>query len=430
LEVLAARLPYLHPRQGPVTAVASVRATREERRRAFGPGEAARIARALDGALVPAVETGTVLLLRGWGWTRVRERSPLAPVEPLSARARAAGLRAFDLVLREAGSGRPLAGVPLVVEAPDGDERGVTTDGAGRVRIEGLPPGSCLVGSAVEDARVETSYVACAGPAGAGAGAPIRPAHLVQVERHRVRAGETLDGIAATHGVPWERIARFNWGATDPEALEVGYRQTLGCTRRAADGRLRFDDGDDPGILLVPRAWTARLAVGAAHEVFVAPLRPLFLRLENEAGLALPAARYRARFADGSERTGTLGRRGIARLDGVPEGPFTVAYPDELDLLAASLAASVRRALDQAAPAPLFTLLMQSPEVVSRATALYAQHFDDLTGRGLAADIDQMVTDPDARRPLLGLCALAGLKVGGVDAVAVATSGSRRPAAS
>jgi hypothetical protein len=88
----------------------------------------------------------------------------------------------------------------------------------------------------------------------------------------------------------------------------------------------------------------------------------------------------------------------------------------------------VRRALEEAAPAPLFTLLMQSPEVVARSTALYARYFDDLTGRGLAADIDQAITDPDARRPLLGLCALAKLEIDGAGAVAIATS--RRPAAS
>jgi hypothetical protein len=35
------------------------------------------------------------------------------------------------------------------------------------------------------------------------------------------------------------------------------------------------------------------------------------------------------------------------------------------------------------------------------------------------ADIDQIVTDPDARRPLLALCATAGLAVQGSDGVTV-----------
>jgi hypothetical protein len=197
----------------------------------------------------------------------------------------------------------------------------------------------------------------------------------------------------------------------------------VGCTRLRPDGTLRFDDGDAPGILLVPRPWQARLAVGSLHELLVAPLRPLFLCLENEAHLRIPGAAFQARFADGSARTGRLGASGIARLEGVPEGPFTVSYPDDLHLLAGSLAASVRRAFDEHATAPLFTLLMQSQEVVARAGAIYQRYFDDLTGQGLAADIDQVVTDPDARRPLLALCALAGLAVEGMFQVNVGLRG-------
>jgi hypothetical protein len=232
------------------------------------------------------------------------------------------------------------------------------------------------------------------------------------VSRHRVRTGETPSSIASLHGVPWDRIAAFNWGTTDQAALEAHYRATLGCTRRAPDGRgLRFDDGDDPGILLVPRPVEARLPVGAVHRLLAAPRRTLFLSLENEAGLALPAASFHVRFADGSERRGALGGRGIARLEGVPDQPFVVSYPDEVDLLARSLAVSVRRALDEQATGPLFTLLMQSQEVVDRAVAIYDRHLDDLGGRGLAADIDLVVTDPEARRPLRALGALAGLAI-------------------
>ena len=103
----------------------------------------------------------------------------------------------------------------------------------------------------------------------------------------------------------------------------------------------------------------------------------------------------------------------------MPDQPFTVSYPDELDLLTKSLAVSVRKAFDEQATAPLFTLLMQSQEVVDRAIATYDEHLNDLTGKGLAADIDQVVTDPEARRPLLALCVLAGLNVEGVSAVSV-----------
>jgi hypothetical protein len=395
-----------------VTAVPSPQATREERRRAYPRVEAVRIARAVGlRALVPALETGALLLLRGWGWTRARERAPLRALAPRPAPPRGVGPRTFDLVLVERGSGRPLEGVALEVVTPDGDQRRLATDGDGRARLDGLLPGVCSVSSVLDGARAEGSFTPCAGVHRVGGAPPIHAGHLVEVERHRVRTGETPETLAAAHGLPWERIAAFNWGTADPEALERSFALTLGCTRRTPEGRLRFDDGDDPGIILVPRPWTARLSVGAAHEIVVAPLRPLFLRLENDAGLPLPGARYTARFADGGERSGLLGNRGIARLDGVPEGPFTVSYPDEETLLATSLAASVRWALEQGATAPLFTLLMQSAEVVAGATAIYARHFDDLTGRGLAADIDQVVTDADARRPLRALCQIAGVEV-------------------
>jgi hypothetical protein len=327
--------------------------------------------------------------------------------------------KVFELRLLDAVTARPLAEVPLQILTPAGDERLVMTDQAGLVRLCDLDPGSCQVTSLVDQARLATAYALAPAPLPAAArGRRLEPApssspsHLVDVVRHRVRSGETPASIARQHDVPWETIALFNWGTADPAVLERHFRQTLGCTRRTPDGRaLRFDDGDDPGILLVPRRWEARLAVGAAHELWLAPLRAVFLSLENEAGLALPGARYHVRFADGSERQGRLGGRGIARLDGVPALPFTVSYPDELELLAASFAASVRRALDEPATAPLVGLLMQSPEVVARAVALYDEHLDDLGGQGLAADIDRTITDPEARRPLLALCALAGLPI-------------------
>ena len=416
MSALALRESVLDARVGPITTVAASRATAEERRRAYGRSEAARVARRLGwSGLVGALEAGTVLLLRGWGWTRERERSPLAVSAPAAPRGRAVRPRTFTLTILEGRSRRPLHGVPLEVVTPAGETRRVATDDAGRVRIEGLPSGSCLVTSIVDDARVETSYVAGAAGGGRGEG-PLRPAHLVEIDRYHVRSGDTLDAIAAVHDVTGDRLAEFNWGTSDLDALDQRCRDTLG-SRPGPDGRVRFDDTDDPGILLVPHPWSARLTVGAEHELAVAPLRPLFLRLENEARLPLPAARYTVRFADGTTRAGALGRRGIARLDGVPEAAFTVAYPDELELLATSLAASVRRAFDEQATAPLFTLLMQSPEVLARAAEIYRRHFDDLTGHGLAADIDQMITDPDARRPLLGLCALAGLPVEGVASV-------------
>jgi len=411
--VLAQR-SFLHAARGPVTVVAEFRATPDERRRAYPAREAVRVVRPI-GVACGAIAAGTLLVVPGWGWQRERdEEEVVAP--PLRAPAQTPSQlvrKAFELAVIEVGAGRPLANVPFEVVTPEGETRQLRSDGDGRVRIAEVAPGACTVSSVIDEARVETSYVVSGvGPArGVARGRPPELAHVVTADRHRVRTGDTPGSIAQLHGVAWDRIARFNWGTADPGALQVHYRDTLGCTRRSPDGALRFDDSDAPGVLLIPRPWQARLAVGSLHELPVAPLRPLFLCLENEARLRIPGAVFQIRFADGSARSGRLGRSGIARVDGVPEGPFTVSYPDELELLAGSLAASVRRALDESATAPLFTLLMQSQEVVDRATGIYGRYFDDLTGQGLAADIDQVVTDPDARRPLAALCALAGLPV-------------------
>ena len=238
-----------------------------------------------------------------------------------------------------------------------------------------------------------------------------------------MKTGDTPESLARDAGLPWDDIARFNAHTTDPAELQDFFRDCVGCTRKTPDGKaFVFDDGDEPGILLIPRPWTGAFAVGMTHTILVAPLRSVFLALENELGLAIPGASYEAVFADGSVRHGQLGRSGIARVKGVAEGPFSVAYPDQQDLLARSLAASTRRAFDQQATGPLFFLLGQEQAVIDKAVGYYAQYFDDLSGQGLVADIDQVVTDADARPPLIFLCALAGLPIEGTDGVTVQDS--------
>lgn len=345
----------------------------------------------------------------------------LEPALTPSQLAKAMARARFDLVLLAADSGSPLVDVPLQVTTPDGATRTVRTDAAGAIGLADLEPGSCTVTSIVDGSEMRRAYaLQGAGPPGKGetTGKGDRrqadgPVHLVDAAVHRVRTGETPATIAKAWGVLWDDIARFNWGTTDPDALEDHYRDHLGCARRGPGGGHVFDDDDDPGVLLVPRPWEQSFPTGAAHTLYLSPLRTLTIALETEAGLPIPGTPYHLRFVGGQERTGVLGRRGIARLAGVPDEPFAVSYPDEQDILAKSFAASIRKAFDEQATGPLFQLLMQDQSVIDRAAAAYADHFDDLTGQGLAADIDQVVTDPEARRPLLALCALAGLAIEG-----------------
>jgi hypothetical protein len=93
----------------------------------------------------------------------------------------------------------------------------------------------------------------------------------------------------------------------------------------------------------------------------------------------------------------------------VPPGPFTISYPDLDDLFAKSVAACVRRALQDHATGPLFYLLMQPRPAIDRAIAAYDRHFNDLGGRGLIEDLYAALTDPEALAPAEALLACAGL---------------------
>jgi hypothetical protein len=337
--------------------------------------------------------------------------------------------KAIQVTFLEIGTQRPLSGTAFMVEKPDGSQGRETTSSAGLISIDGLDPGACQFTSLINGATLATSYSVAAGnpPADGDSDedddddadadkSPIKNALVVSAEAYHVKTGDTPDSIAAKSGVDWNAIAQFNFETTDPDQLETYYRDRVGCTNQTPDGKKYvFDDEDDPGVILIPRAWESSFAVGDTYTVWVEPQRTIFISLENEDELALPGAAYQVDFEDGSTRQGQLGSSGIARVTGVPDGPFAVSYPDRDDLLARSIAASMRQAFDQQDTGPLFFMLGQSPDVVQQTVAVYEQYFNDLSGDGLAADIDQVVTDDDARPPLVFLCALAGIPIDGTD---------------
>jgi hypothetical protein len=370
-----------------------------------------------------------VLLLR----RLPQEERRLAPtsIEPplTPSRLRRLALeRDIEVRFIEAGSGRPIADAAFLVQTPDGDESRMMTSSTGALKLTGLAPGLCTVTSLIEGATIATSYEVRGGATPPHAnenenGPPVRPSCLVAAEAHHVKTGETPASIAEQAGIPWETITHFNWETSDPDQLQGMFRRRLGCTRRTPDAKTYvFDDKDDPGIILLPRPWQASFSVGEVHTVQVAPMRTVYITLENEVGLPIPGAAYELTFADGSQRRGRLGRSGIARLTGVPYAAFSITYPDQKELLARSLAASVRRAFDEQATGPLFYLLGQEQEVIDQAASVYAELYNDLTGNGLVADIDQVVTDPEARPPLTFLCKLAGLAIEGADTAIVQRS--------
>ena len=339
--------------------------------------------------------------------------------------------KAIQVTFLEVGTQRPLSGAAFTVVKPDGSSGRESTSSAGVISLSGLDPGACQFTCLINGATVTKSYSGAAGdPPGDGDSddddddtddddsdtSPIENAFVVDAEAYHVKTGDTPESIAAKSGVDWNTIAQFNYETTDPDELETFYRDRLGCTNQTPDGKKYvFDDDDDPGIILIPRAWESSFAVGDTYTVWLTPERTIFISLENEDELALPGAAYQVELADGSTREGQLGDSGIARLTGVPDGPFAVSYPDRDDLLARSIAASMREAFDQQQTGPLFFMLGQEPDVVQQTVAVYEQYFNDLSGDGLAADIDQVVTDQDARPPLVLLCALNGIPIDGAD---------------
>lgn len=196
-------------------------------------------------------------------------------------------------------SGEPVAGLPVVLE-PQGGGRSMRSTGRdGCVRLDPVDPGSCEARSSFVGLKhSECTEFAGMGESPAarnpGAAAPLQsgdgPQAIVQVARRKVRSGDTLESIAQVAGLKWQDLAYFNWGTRDPAEVNAHLVSDVGCTRRTADGKnFLFDDGDSPGVILVPRPWRqAGLAASRRHVIRVAPLRPkgtLHLRfhLDDEA---------------------------------------------------------------------------------------------------------------------------------------------------
>lgn len=94
----------------------------------------------------------------------------------------------------------------------------------------------------VEPATLMKRYIRSSAPTGPG---PAR--------KHRVRDGETLEGIALQNGLTWQELAQHNFGTTVPEEVNRQLQTKVGSTRRTANGRnFIFTGKDQPGIIELP----------------------------------------------------------------------------------------------------------------------------------------------------------------------------------
>jgi hypothetical protein len=324
-------------------------------------------------------------------------------------------------------TGAPIPGVTLRITLPSGRQNTYTTGADGLIAIDGIDPGTCDVSYEMRGAELRHTYAFVAmgeqstsavqgrGAQGEDGRGSTRSSGIVVVEKHKVQTGETLDSLAKDNGITWHELAFFNWGTSVPRQINEHLRDSVGCSKKTADGQnYLFDSEDEPGIVFIPKQWTqGGLATEMTHTVRVKQLNPFYLILENEQKLRIPEAEYEATLADGSKRKGRLGKSGVALIEDPPAGRVEAEFPDFDDVEAKSLAACARKAFDDRNPQELFRVLAHSPTMLNMVIAAYDKYYNDYTSKGLIEDLYQEFTDPVALTVVESALASAGMPTRG-----------------
>lgn len=266
-------------------------------------------------------------------------------------------------------SSRPLPGVVLRVTTPDGKTFEYTTRADGMIDIQEIDPGACTAACSLDEARITDTYgfvtigdrppplSTAAGDAeqadsreipsiqpNPGQGEPAAPppslrgARIAGVEAHKVRTGESIRSLAEANGLTWQELARFNWDTDNPDEINNRLRDDVGCTRKAHDGvNYRFDDADEPGIVHIPKPWSATgLATERQYTIRVRTLDRAsagiaYIRLRVWDEDEQPVAKMECVITDlgGAEIfTGATDATGCIRKDDVPFDDFRLAIDD------------------------------------------------------------------------------------------------------
>jgi hypothetical protein len=203
-----------------------------------------------------------------------RVEEPIRP--PRVRRARPKTWVEFRVVW--ADTGQPVPSVRLTVTTPDGNQAFHTTNAEGAVTIKNIDPGTCDI-SGRRDQSVERTldFVQIGEATGDGGGStdprssPDELWFIADIEKHKVKAGESLKSLAESVGMTWRELARFNWGTDVPAKINEHLRDDVGCTRKTADGHnYRFHDSDHPGIVYLPSEFVREgLATTRSHTIQV-----------------------------------------------------------------------------------------------------------------------------------------------------------------
>jgi len=266
----------------------------------------------------------------------LQRRSPprphLSPVLPEAAPQRPPARAAkrpdswIELRIVDDESGDPFAGVELKVTASDGSISRASSDRDGGAWMDHIVGGACSassprkkgegtaldtaaflgIGEAPTGKKEASDEVQTAGKevAGAEAGggepssgqtgrAPVvrRARHIARITEHKVKSGDTLEQLAESVNLTAEELARFNWGAAEPEEIEGCLGAFVGCTRRDEKGRYLLDDSDNPGIVYLPEPWEqGGLATEQKHTIRVKLVRT-WVRMLYQLDVDEPAAK-------------------------------------------------------------------------------------------------------------------------------------------
>jgi hypothetical protein len=368
--------------------------------------------------LVDLIMSEALVLLRG------RATMPRMNVIP-QVRHVARGISASDLPTKTAWirfkvlhhyTNDPFTGVQLRVLAPNGAWYDCETRSDGMAELHDIDAGTCSLGCDIAQAQLaQTLGFVRVGepspppdresPANDEETAATPTQNLVQwpyvalIDEHQVQTGDTLETIAASAGLTAAQLAAFNWGTTDPEKINEALYDFVGSTKKTPDGlNYVLDSSDKPGIIYLPQEWRKDgLATGMTHVIRVNLAAGFRLELENQDDLRIPEAAFEATLADGTIHKDKLGRSGLGLISDPPPGVVEVVYPDAEDVEAKSLAACARQALADRDLDEVFRVLKQPDWMIQQAISMYDQYFNDYTGGGFLADLDQEALEPEDR---------------------------------
>ncbi|MCC6971627.1 MAG: hypothetical protein IT434_15555 [Phycisphaerales bacterium] len=316
----------------------------------------------------------------------------------------------FAVKIVDEKTGEPVSSVRLKITLPDGVEDYYTTSAGGSVRIDDIPPGTCDIACDLTGATMDDTYEF------KGEGQPPPPApnakvwpsrkisasnlkRIAEIERHKVKDGESILSLATAAGFDWKFLARFNWGTDVPTEINKHLVNDNGIWKKTKDGKnYSFTSTDHPGIMFIPKKWEKLgVATGTEHVFKVRHIVPYIIRLETLSGHRIPDAKYKITWANKDTKEGQLGPQGIDMIEDPPPGAFQIEYLDLHEVLAKGLAAEARAAMDKGTQEELLHLLKYDAETTTNMVTYYDKYFNNYSGKGLIEDLYKKFPDEDER---------------------------------